>query len=122
MERFKKGNMTVLSSPAQVIQRLEEIDADLANRQNDFETAASAYYHAKRHWEKSMAEAYVNAQGSNQKERESRAILAEWKANSYRQFVLAEAEYEGHKAAIRTLETRASIGQSLLRAQSRDLA
>jgi hypothetical protein len=111
--------LSLLSSPAEVMERLEAIDRELAERQNPYEEAASNFYRAKRNWEKVMAKAYVEAQGSNQKERESRAILSEWKEDSYKNFVNAEATYEGHKAAMRTLETRASIGQSLLRAQSR---
>lgn len=106
-------------SPAQIIGRLEEIETDLAMRQNSLETVATDFYAAKRDWELEEAKARLAADGTVQ-ERRDRGLLALAKSDVYKRFILAEAAYEGQKAAYRALETRASIGQSLLRAHTRE--
>lgn len=101
--------------------RLEELDRELAERQNDFEQAAENFYKEKREWEKQLAQAFVKADGKNQEERRSNALLAlERDGDAYYRFVNAEARYEGQKAGFRVRETRASIGQSLLRSMGRE--
>lgn len=93
--------------------RLEEIDKDLAVRLPALESAALRYFRAKRDREHARAIAFLAAQGS----------VAERSAIADQQTALdakdAEAEYEALRAVIRVLETRASIGQSILRAQGR---
>lgn len=102
-----------LSSPSEVMSRLEEIENDLATRQNTYENAAKKWYRAKRDKEKARAVAFLSAEGT----------VAERSAIADRETALngreEEAEYEAVRAVVRTLETRASIGQSLLRAQGR---
>lgn len=102
-----------LSAPAAVQARLEEIEVDLANRQGDYETAALSWFRAKRDREKRRAVAFIKAQGTVA-ERNARADEETAKIG-----VEDEAAYEAHKAVMRTLETRASIGQSILRSQAR---
>jgi hypothetical protein len=101
---------------AQVRERLEQIEDDLAGRQMHYGAAASDYYRAKRDYEAAYAREYVKAEGKNTDERKARALLALMPSDAYKALVIAEAQYEGAKAVQRTLETRASIGQSLLRA------
>ena len=106
--------MTVtLDNPGAVIHRLQEIEDDLAIRQNTFESAALAWFKAKRDKERARAIAFLGATGT----------VAERNAVADRDTALngqlEEAEYEAVKAVVRTLETRASIGQSLLRSQGR---
>jgi len=107
--------MTVvaLNDPGLVVARLDEIDRDLANRLNEMEAAALAWYRVKRDKEKACAEAFLRATGT----------VAERKALADRETALIgvaeEAEYEALRHVVRVLETRASIGQSILRAQSR---
>lgn len=90
--------------------RLEEIDRDLADRVPELEQAAMEFFRAKRDKERQHAEVYLLAEGT----------VAERQAAATKATVLigleAEARYEALKAVVRVLETRASIGQSLLRA------
>lgn len=105
--------MTELSTPQQVQARLEAIDRDLANRQNALESSALAWFRAKRDKEKQWAQAYISASGPVH-ERKAHADLAVATVG-----VAEEAEWEALRAVVRTLETRATIGQSLLRSQGR---
>lgn len=102
-----------LSTPQQVQARLEEIERDLAIRQVSLEAAALGWFRRKRDKEKQWAQAYLTATGPVQ-ERKAHADLAVSVVG-----VTEEAEYEAIKAVVRVLETRATIGQSLLRSQGR---
>lgn len=115
--------MSALVTPlsyAQVRDRLDEIDTDLADRQPIYEAACSDYFRAKRNYEAAYAREYVRADGKNSEERKSRALLALMPSQEYKGLIVAEAAYEAGKAAMRTLETRASIGQSLLRVTAQE--
>jgi hypothetical protein len=105
--------MTVLSDPGLVVNRLEQIDRDLANRLNELEAAALAWYRVKRDKEKARAEAFIAASGT----------VAERQAVADRDTALIgvaeEADWEALRAVVRVLETRATIGQSILRSQGR---
>lgn len=103
-------------APEQILERLEEIEQDLATRQNDIEAAAEAWYKLKRDREKQRAMAFMQAQGTVA-EREARATLAIAEVG-----VEEEARYEALKHVVRTLETRASIGQTLARTNARAAA
>lgn len=108
-------------SAGHVMGRLDGIDKDLETRQPEFEKAASDYYHAKREFEKAQAEEYVKAEGKNQEERRSKALIqVAYHREEWTQLKVAEANYEAHKAANRTLETRAQIGMSLLKSMGRE--
>ena len=102
-----------LSHPAGVMARLADIENDLAARQNTLERAGMAWFRAKRDKEKARAVAFLSAEGT----------VAERTALAESQTALdgknEEAEWEALRAVVRVLETRASIGQSLLRAQGR---
>jgi len=102
-----------LSTPAQVMARLEEIENDLANRQNVLESAACQWFVAKREREHKRAVEFLKAEGSVAE----RNAIAD--RSTAREGAQQEAEYEALKAVVRTLDTRASIGMSLLRAQGR---
>jgi hypothetical protein len=100
-------------APAPVIQRLTDIENDLALRQNTLESAARKWFVAKRDKEKARAVAFLSASGT----------VAERSAIADRETALdgknEEAEWEAVKAVVRVLEARASIGQSILRSQGR---
>jgi hypothetical protein len=102
-----------LSTPQLVMARLTEIENDLATRQNTLESAATRWFKAKRDKEHARAVAFLGTEGS----------VAVRQAEADKQTAMdgreAEAEWEAVKAVVRTLETRASIGMSLLRAQGR---
>jgi hypothetical protein len=97
-----------------VLERLEAIEHDLGLRQNVLEAAAMQWYRAKRDKEKAHALAFLEA-------RKNGDTVAESSAKADRDTALIgaeeEAEYEALRHVVRTLETRASIGQSILRAQ-----
>jgi uncharacterized protein YceH (UPF0502 family) len=102
-----------LSTPHEVMARLEELDGDLATRQNEIEEAADKWAREKREREKTYAHAYMEAQGTVD-QRKAQAVQA-----SYLVGLDAEARYEALKAVLRVIETRVGIGQSILRAQGR---
>jgi hypothetical protein len=105
--------MSDLSTPAAVMVRLAEIENDLALRQNLLESAAMRWYKLKRDQEHQYAVEFMRGQGT----------VAERTARAKELTALVgreeEAEFEALKAVVRTLDTRASIGMSLLRAQGR---
>jgi hypothetical protein len=102
-----------LSDPGNVLARLEQIETDLADRQNALESAARGWFIAKREKEHKHAVAFISAEGT----------MAMREAIADRETALVgcqeEAEWEALRAVTRTLETRASIGMSLLKSQGR---
>lgn len=102
-----------LADPAAVMRRLEAIETDLACRQNALEEAAQAHFVAKREKEKRRAEVFMSCDGTVA-ERSARADEQTAEMGN-----TAEAEYEAQKAVVKVLDTRAAIGMSILRAQSR---
>jgi len=105
--------MSDLSAPHLVMARLQEIERDLALRQNVYEQAAMKWFRAKRERDRERALAFLQATGT----------VAERNAIADRDTAMIgadeEAEYEAVRAVVRTLDARASIGQSILRAQGR---
>ena len=112
-EREGEPRVTDLSAPQLVMARLEAIEQDLAARQAALEAAARAWFTAKRQREHDRAVAFLAADGT----------VAERSALADRATALdgreAEAEWEALRAVVRVLDTRASIGQSILKAQGR---
>lgn len=102
-----------MTDPAGVMARLTEIENDLATRQNALESAGRKWVIAKRDREKARAVAFLSAQGTVA---ERNAIADELTALDGKN---EEAEWEALRAVVRVLETRASIGQSLLRSMGR---
>jgi hypothetical protein len=102
-----------LDHPQAVLERLEEIDGALARKQNLLEESALAWFRTKRDREKSWAEVFIRTQGTVA-DRKAAADLATadvgWED---------EGRWEALRASVRVLDTRASIGMSILRAQSR---
>jgi hypothetical protein len=102
-----------LSQPSAVIKRLEEIEQDLALRQNLLEAAAMRWFQIKRDQEHTYAIEFMKATGT----------VAERTAEAKKLTALIggeeEAEYEALKAVVRVLDTRASIGMALLKSQGR---
>lgn len=105
--------MSDLSTPQQIMARLDAIERDLADRQNALEAAARAWFNAKRQRDHDRAVAFLTAEGT----------VAERNAQADRQTALdgkeAEAEWEALRAVVRTLETRSTIGASLLKGHGR---
>lgn len=107
-------------SPAPVITRLTEIEQDLAERQNLFEDAARDRAVVVRDWDKRLAIHSRTAVGANAEVRKATALCAAIEQDDlYERLTDAESRFEAQRVVTRLLETRASIGQSILRAQGR---
>lgn len=100
----------------QITDRLEQIEDDVAKRQEKGETAAENFYRIKRDYELAYAKAYVQAKGSPT-EKKQQALETLEGSELYFNLKEHEGAYEGWKAVMRALEQRASIGQSLLKSQ-----
>ncbi len=109
-------------SPAAIQQRLEDIEADLAHRQNDYAKAAEDKHRVIRDYELRHARAFMAANGDTVNERKAQALIALAASDDgiYEAMKTAEGSYEGLRAAVKVLEQRAMIGMSLLRANSRE--
>lgn len=103
----------MLDAPGPVMARLAAIENDLAARENALESAARGWFHAKRDKEHRRAVAFMRASGTVA-ERNAAADIETAMLGA-----AEEAEWEALKAVVRVLETRASIGQSILRSQGR---
>lgn len=104
-----------------VVTRLEAIERDLEALLPDEVTdhPAAAYFRSKREYEQTWAQEYIQTEGTVE-ERKNQTILRLYSSLVYKELVTAEAAYEANRAIGRVLETRASIGQSLLRAMTRE--
>lgn len=97
-------------TPAQIQERLQQIEEDLGHRQNAYASAAENWYRILRTREHEHAVEFMKAEGQvterKQQAAERTALIG----------MAEEAEYEGLKAAIRVMEARATIGMALLKA------
>lgn len=94
---------------------LRDIEQDLAERQNAYETAARAWYTAKPEIERERVRAMLSSGASSVAEKRAAGELAALSADG----VEHQAEYEALRAVVRVLETRSTICMSLLKAQGR---
>lgn len=90
-------------TPAQIQQRLQELDEDLAMRQNLYEKAAERWYRVLRDREHRHAIEYMKAPGNTtdrrEKAKEETALIGQ----------MEEAEYQGLRAAIHVMELRVGV-------------
>ncbi len=107
------ANGSALNHPAGVIDRLEAIESTLAEAQNEFEAAAKAWFKERAERAKAGADAYVQAGGTEEKRRLAR------KQAEFETAWEQEGAFEIAKMKCKTLSDRATIGQSILRSQSR---
>jgi hypothetical protein len=103
----------VTLTAAQIEERLEEIERDLAMRQPLYEQAAEKWHRVLRDREYQHAVEFTKAAGPVTERRETA------KAQTALIGQVEEAEYEGLKAAIKVMETRAMIGMALLKSAGR---
>lgn len=110
----------MLSTPAQIQGRLEELDVDQQARLPQFESAAENYFRLTRDWDRRMAIQIRTANGTSKEVREANALCAAIEQDDlYERFTEAEAKYNALKHVFRTMESRASIGMAILKAQGR---
>lgn len=107
--------MSLLDNPAAVMARLAEIENDLEIRQNPYEEAASAWFLAQRSIRHAYATALLGSDKSTVTEKKAEGDIAAFLAEGGEH----EAEYQALKAVIGVLDTRATIGMSILKAQGR---
>lgn len=116
--------MTVLdhSTPQTVVTRLDQIERDLAERQNPYEQAADDRARTIRDWEKRLAECQKRAPGTNSEARKAAALVMAIELDGgdlYTRLTDAEARYDALRVVVRVLEARSVIGMSILRSQGR---
>ncbi len=102
--------------------RLEEIENQMALNQNDLEHAAMDYFTYKREVDVLRAKTLRTIESGTVAEREARVTEIVAASDLWGTFVKAEAAYESLRLAQRSLGDRASIGQSILRTQQRAAA
>lgn len=106
-----------MTDPAGIMARLDAIERDLADRQNEFADAARKRSRLVREVEFAEAVEYQRAKleglGPTDAKQFARARVGE--SQDYKDLTAAEAAYEAGKAAVGVLSTRATIGQTLLR-------
>jgi hypothetical protein len=109
-----------LTHPAAVLERLAGIEQDLGTRQNDFEQAASDRARCVRDWEKRLAIHSKTAKGSSADIRKAVALVTAIEQDDlYERLTDAEARYDALRVVTNVLTARATIGQSILKAQGR---
>jgi hypothetical protein len=109
-----------MMDPAQIMERLGAIEEDLAGRQNEFEQAAGDRARLIRDWERRVAIARRTAKGNDADARKAAAlVMAIDQDDLYERLSEAEGQFDALRAVTRVLETRASIGQSILRGMGR---
>lgn len=109
-----------LTHPGAVQARLDEIERELAVKQNSYEEAATAHFRAKHKREEAKAKAFLSARtdaDGRVRTGQERTALAVLETGSIG--VEEEARWEALKGAVKALEARGTIGTSLLKAQGR---
>ena len=106
------------------MERLEAIEAEIAENQNEYETSADAKTRLGRRWDLVFARARVVAKGKDADERKAAALVAaasfeDEDGNLYERLTEAESLYAACYVADRSREKRIGIGQSILKAQGR---
>lgn len=104
-----------MDNPQAVMDRLALIEEDLAKRQNSYEEAAERWFRAQREIGRVKARALLGSDKPSITEKKAEGDLAAYDVEG----AAAEAEYEALRAAVKVLETRATIGMSILKAQGR---
>lgn len=108
------------SHPGAIMARLEEIEKDLAERQNPFEQAADDRARLLRDWEKRLAICGRTAKGQSADIRKASALCAAIEADDlHERLADAEARYEALRSVTGVLEKRSLIGMAILKAQGR---
>jgi hypothetical protein len=105
---------------AEVVSTLDDIEHDLAERQNAFADAARDFHKLIRDYELRIAQTKVASTAKTETAKKDEAIIAlaaaepedDGDRNLYAKLKDAEGNYEGAKAAIRVLEQRATIAMS----------
>lgn len=100
-------------TPAQIQERLEDLERDLGNRQNLYAEAAEKWHRVLRDREHKHAVAFMAAAGNTTERREAA------KRETATIGMVEEAEYEGLRAAVKVMEVRAMIGMALLKSAGR---
>lgn len=109
-----------MQHPGAVVAGLEAIANDLAIRQNDYEEAAADRARLVREWERRLAAHRLTAKGNDADARKAAALGAAISQDDlYERLMDAEGRFEGCRAVIKVLETRAMIGLGILRSQNR---
>lgn len=104
-----------LATPQEVMQRLDEIEGQMAENQNELEDAARDYFTLRRERDVQRAKLLATTPKTGTvDDRKAQVLLQMENTDLWRAFVAAEGNYESLKLAQFSLRDRASIGQSIL--------
>lgn len=106
--------------PGAVQDRLADIEDDMATRQSQYEQAADDRARLTRDWDKRLAIHMRTAKGPNADMRKASGLATAIEQDDlYERLKDAEARFDSLRVVMKTLEVRATIGMSILRAQGR---
>jgi hypothetical protein len=110
----------MMDNPGLVMRRLAEIEADLCNRQVEYESAAEDRARLTRDWDRRVAIATAQAKGGDANARKQAAlVMAADQDDLYDRLKDAEARFAALHAVVKVLEDRSTIGMSILRSHGR---
>jgi hypothetical protein len=114
---FQPGDMT---EAAQVMATLEEIERDLAERQNEHEQVARDKTSLIRDWDYRLALHLARATGSDAHSRKAKALVAAIEQDDlYDRLKAAESSYAALQTVTKTIESRAMVAMAILKAHGR---
>lgn len=109
-------------SAVQIEERLEGIEQDMADRQDEFEQVAEDYHRTVREFDLRVARVKRQTKASTETAKKDAALdsIAAADDDLWTRFTDAEARYYALKAVMGTLEKRAMIGMALLKSHGRE--
>lgn len=111
-----------LDNPGLVMQRIEELLADLALRQGPYESAVAELERLEAKWEFRFLTTLQTADAGSAEKRKAIAYTATVAAHPdfYGELIEKRAEVKATRAVVGLLDTQLSALQSVLRAQTRE--
>ncbi len=108
-----------LGHAAGIMQQLEQAEADMRARPEEYAIAAGDVKRLTRDWDLVLAKELVKAAGGSADIRKANALIAASSHGElYAQLADAEASFEALKVVMHTLDKRAMAMQSLLKAET----
>lgn len=104
-------------------ERLSEIEQEMSDKQADYEKYAEEAVRLDKRFALRMAQGKLAAKGATETEKKDKVLVEIASAGDsfYESYVESQALYEGRRALMKTLESRAMIGMALLKAQQREI-
>lgn len=103
--------------------RLADIEQEMSDKQPDYEKYAENAVRTDKQFALRMAQGKLQAKGATETEKKDKVLVEIASAGDdfWTAYVEGQALYEGRRALMKTLESRAMIGMALLKAQQREV-